>query len=58
MSNVYVFDTNVLVSALLFANSSSRKAFEIALDIGKIIISKETVGGLHIIVASHLFVIF
>jgi uncharacterized protein len=47
MSNLYVFDTNVLVSALLFANSSPRKAFELALDIGKILISKETVDELN-----------
>ncbi len=43
MNNLYVFDTNVLVSALLFANSSPREAFELALNTGRILISKETV---------------
>jgi predicted nucleic acid-binding protein len=43
MSKLFVFDTNVLVSALLFTNSLPKKAFERALDIGKILISQETV---------------
>lgn len=43
MSKFYVFDTNVLVSALLFANSAPRRAFELALDTGQIIISQETI---------------
>lgn len=34
-----VFDTNVLVSALLFKNSKPRKAFDNALDYGEIIVS-------------------
>lgn len=34
-----VFDTNVLVSALLFKNSKPREAFDKALDLGEIIIS-------------------
>ncbi|MGL4880951.1 MAG: putative toxin-antitoxin system toxin component, PIN family, partial [Waterburya sp.] len=55
MSNLYVFDTNVLVSALLFANSSPRKAFELALDIGKILISKETVDELNHVLSRPKF---
>jgi uncharacterized protein len=55
MSNLYVFDTNVLVSALLFANSSPRKAFELALDIGKILISKETVDELNQVLSRPKF---
>jgi uncharacterized protein len=55
MSNLYVFDTNVLVSALLFANSSPRKAFELALDIGKILISKDTVDELNNVLSRSKF---
>jgi uncharacterized protein len=55
MSNLYVFDNNVLVSALLFANSSPRKAFELALDIGKILISKETVNELNNLLSRSKF---
>ncbi|MEN9517414.1 MAG: hypothetical protein RLZZ381_2 [Cyanobacteriota bacterium] len=55
MSNLYVFDTNVLVSALLFTNSSPRKAFELALDIGKILISKETVDELNQVLSRPKF---
>lgn len=35
----YVFDTNVLVSALLFAQGKPRKAFDVALARGRIITS-------------------
>jgi putative PIN family toxin of toxin-antitoxin system len=55
MSNLYVFDTNVLVSALLFANSSPRKALELALDTGKILISKETVDELNNVLSRPKF---
>jgi uncharacterized protein len=55
MSDLYVFDTNVLVSALLFTNSSPRKAFELALDIGKILISKETVDELNQVLSRPKF---
>jgi uncharacterized protein len=55
MSNLYVFDTNVLVSALLFANSSPRKALELALDIGKILISKETIDELNNVLSRPKF---
>lgn len=55
MSNLYVFDTNVLVSALLFANSSPRKAFELALGIGKILILEETVDELNNVLSRSKF---
>jgi uncharacterized protein len=55
MSDFYVFDTNVLVSALLFANSSPRKAFELALDTGKILISQETVDELNNVLSRPKF---
>ena len=47
MNNYYVFDTNVLVSALLFANSAPRKALELALERGNIVSSKETINELN-----------
>jgi uncharacterized protein len=55
MSNCYVFDTNVLVSALLFANSSPRKALELALNTGTILISKETVDELNNVLSRPKF---
>ena len=36
----YVFDTNVLISALLFTNSTPDRAFAYALDHGKILVSQ------------------
>jgi len=35
----YVFDTNVLISALLFPASTPRRAFDFALDHGKLLVS-------------------
>lgn len=35
----YVFDTNVLISALLFTNSTPGQAFRLAQDSGKILVS-------------------
>ncbi|MDJ0688901.1 MAG: putative toxin-antitoxin system toxin component, PIN family [Xenococcaceae cyanobacterium MO_188.B32] len=55
MNNLYVFDTNVLVSALLFANSSPREAFELALNTGRILISKETVDELNNVLSRPKF---
>ena len=55
MNNLYVFDTNVLVSALLFANSSPRKAFELALCKGEILISKDTVDELNNVLSRPKF---
>jgi uncharacterized protein len=55
MNNLYVFDTNILVSALLFANSSPRKALELALDSGKILISEETVDELNNVLSRPKF---
>ena len=43
----YVFDTNVLVSALLLKNSISRQAFDKAFQQGQIIISIATVNELN-----------
>lgn len=39
----FVFDTNVLVSALLLRKSTARRAFDKALEHGKVLISRETV---------------
>lgn len=39
----FVFDTNVLVSALLLRESTARRAFDKALEHGKVLISRETV---------------
>jgi hypothetical protein len=41
-NNYFVFDTNVIVSAFLFPDSSVAKAFNKGLLFGTIIISKET----------------
>lgn len=38
-----VFDTNVIVSALLIKDSVARQAFDRALELGKLIISQATV---------------
>ncbi len=37
----YVFDTNVIVSSLLFENSNPSKAFRYALKQGKVLLSLE-----------------
>jgi uncharacterized protein len=55
MNNLYVLDTNVLVSALLFAKSSPRKALELALSRGKILMSKETVDELNNVLSRPKF---
>ena len=55
MSNLYVFDTNVLVSALLFANSAPKKALELALDIGTMLISQETIDELNSVLSRPKF---
>lgn len=55
MSNCCVFDTNVLVSALLFANSLPRKALELALNTGTILISKETIDELNNVLSRPKF---
>jgi putative PIN family toxin of toxin-antitoxin system len=41
-SGRFVLDTNVIVSALAFARSKPRKAFDLAADCGMILISDET----------------
>lgn len=55
MSNLYVLDTNVLVSALLFANSAPRKAFKLASSTGKILISQETIDELNKVLSRPKF---
>jgi uncharacterized protein len=55
MNNLYVLDTNVLVSALLFAKSSPRKALELALSRGKTLISKDTVDELNNVLSRPKF---
>jgi len=47
MNNCYVLDTNILISALLFANSAPRKALELTLERGIILGSKETINELN-----------
>jgi predicted nucleic acid-binding protein len=46
LDNCFVFDTNVLVSAFLFKKGIPRAALEIALEIGLIVRSDETLGEL------------
>ncbi|MBE9044699.1 putative toxin-antitoxin system toxin component, PIN family [Pleurocapsales cyanobacterium LEGE 10410] len=55
MSDLYVLDTNILVSALLFANSAPRKAFELASSTGKILISQETIDELNRVLSRPKF---
>ena len=43
----FVFDTNVVISAALSAESTSRQAFDIALDTGRLLVSLPTVAELH-----------
>jgi uncharacterized protein len=47
LSDRFVFDTNVLVSALAFPGSTPRKAFDLATDHGTILASAETLLELH-----------
>jgi hypothetical protein len=42
MNNIFVFDTNTLVSAYLLPNSISRQAYDKALDIGILVRSETT----------------
>ena len=46
-SDRFVFDTNVLVSALAFPGSIPRKAFDLAMRHGPILASDETLAELH-----------
>ncbi len=43
----FVFDTNVIVSALLLKRSLARQALDLALQIGDVLISQETLLELH-----------
>ncbi len=47
MSNFYVFDTNVIVSAALFASSKPRMALNAALARGKVLISLAVISELN-----------
>ena len=51
----FVFDTNVIVSAFLFPNSSVANAFEKGINSGTILISKETLEELQEILLSKKF---
>lgn len=41
-NNIFVFDTNILISAALLPTSISRKAFDRAIDLGELAISNNT----------------
>jgi uncharacterized protein len=43
----FVFDTNVVVSAVLFAGSAPRQAFDAAVNKGQLLISLPTLTELH-----------
>ena len=43
MSDLFVFDTNSLISAALITNSTSRKALDKAIDLGVIALSDQTI---------------
>ena len=51
----FVFDTNVIVSALLFKDSLPRLAFDAALDRGKILISTPVLEELERILSREKF---
>ncbi|MGH8750999.1 MAG: PIN domain-containing protein [Burkholderiales bacterium] len=51
----FVFDTNVIVSALLFKDSLPRRAFDAALDSGKILISAPVLEELDRVLAREKF---
>jgi len=51
----FVFDTNTLISALLFRDSIPRKAFDRALEKGKILISLNVVAELNEVLAREKF---
>lgn len=51
----YVFDTNVIVSALLLSDSTPAKAFFSALDVGAILISANTIKELDSVLARPKF---
>jgi uncharacterized protein len=51
----FVFDTNILISALLFKDSIPRKAFDRALEKGKILISLDAVVELNEVLGREKF---
>lgn len=53
--NQFVFDTNVLVSAVLLKQSISRKAFDHALEEGVILISESTIAELNDVLRREKF---
>ncbi len=51
----YVFDTNVIVSALLFENSKPAQAFQYALKHGKVLISRDLLKELNEVLGRRKF---
>jgi len=51
----FVFDTNVVISALLLRRSVSRQAFDRAISIGKLLISHATVAELNQVLSKQKF---
>ncbi len=51
----FVFDTNVLVSALLIDGSTANRAFRLALDIGSILVSSATLQELNEVLSRKKF---
>jgi uncharacterized protein len=51
----FVFDTNVIVSALLFKQSTARQAFDKALRQGKLLVSVATVNELNVVLRREKF---
>jgi len=51
----FVFDTNVVVSAALLAESTSRRAFDRALDTGQLLISFSVLAELHEVLGRQRF---
>lgn len=51
----FVFDTNVIVSALLLGESISRRAFDRAVEIGKILLSIPVLGELNEVLGRQKF---
>lgn len=55
MSNLYVFDTNVIISAALFASSKPGVALNVALDRGKVLISLAVISELNDVLSRPKF---
>lgn len=55
MTNFYVFDTNIIVSALLLKNSTSRQALDKANDTGQLLLSVEAISELNEVLKRNKF---